>query len=776
MRNIKLFLLSALFACCAWSLNAQSESHGIKTENGNIVLSFSDEGEYTIKRAKGRFGTYETIGTSAGTSFTDTNVEGNPYDYYYKISDSQGTQLFMTSLEIELFGPNLYIYCPSDDKAALSKEINDIHDYMFRREFGENRYAFYFKPGNYKNTEYLNIAYYTHIGGLGKTPYEVEMNNVITPAPLPSNNATCTFWRSAENLSIMGSSSMDPWASFMWAVSQAAPIRRIYSQRNGYYQWQWDGWCSGGFTADCYFEARSGSYSQQQWYTRNSYVNLGSQGYSAGGWNIAYQGVEFGPGVNMSNHSDNWGRAGDTQWNNVSRVETTPVIREKPFLFLGDDGRYKIFKPSLREPDSKGISWDRNDQGEGTIYDILDDFYIVKPGTSAETMNKQLEDGKHLFITPGQYELSEPLLVNRPNAIILGTGYATLIPGRENSEAAIIIGDVPGVTVASLLFDTRYDSKTLMMVGPEDAINNHSENPILLADLFFRVGGTRPENVNVDVALIINNSDVIGDHFWIWRADHGSGVGWFKNTSKNGLIVNGHHVTIYGLFNEHFQEYQTIWNGEKGRMYFYQCETPYDPTAQSDYMSHNGTVNGYAAYKVADHVQWHDAAMLGIYDVFINTNGANVAIESSVEVPERTGVKVHNACNVSISTPGLRGIQSVINGLERSTYNTQIGRRYHIVDFSGTEESVPFEREATNIDHVDTRSGISIYPNPTTDYLNVDTKGVNASVSVFDINGRKVYEQTNEKPICMKSCRNGFYFVKVTTASGVCETAKIVKK
>ncbi len=783
MKNIKYYLLLLVCYCFIQGTKAHTKATGIKQEGNNIVLNFTTlkssgiDGEYIIKRSVGRYGNYETIGTTTSTTFTDENITGSPYNYYYKIVNAKEEVVASLALDIELFGPNLYIYNPTDNMAALSKEINDLHESMFRQEFSKNRYAFFFKPGDYTKSEFLKISYYMHIGGLGKTPYEVKLNNVITPAPLSNNNATCTFWRSAENFSIIGQDWMDPWASFMWAVSQAAPIRRIYSQRNGYYQWQYDGWCSGGFTADCYFDnARSGSYSQQQWYTRNSYIGKGSQGYSSGGWNVCYQGVEFGLSVNMANHSDNWSRSGENQWNNVSRVETTPAIREKPFLFLGDDGKYKVFKPDLREPDSKGVSWKKDNMGNGTVYDLLEDFYVVKPGATAQTMNQQLESGKHLFITPGIYELSEPLHVKKENSIILGTGYATLIPASGNTTAAIVIDDVEGVTIASLLFDAQYNSRTLLEVGSKGSDKNHSENPSLLADLFFRVGGTRADNVNVDVALEINSSDVIGDHFWIWRADHGSGVGWTKNTSKNGLVVNGHYVTIYGLFNEHFQEHQTLWNGEKGRVYFYQCESPYDVLNQNDYMSHNGTVRGYAAYKVADHVQWHEASMLGIYDVFINTNGADVAIESSVEVPERTGVKVHHACNVSISVPGLRGIQSVVNGLVRSTFNTQVGRRYQIVDFSGIEVSVPFERGQTAIKQItDKQKEISVSPNPVVDYLIVNSDDYDISVVISDMSGRKIHEQKGILPIDMKSCPKGFYIVKMTTSEGVTSTKKILK-
>lgn len=292
----------------------------------------SADDTYIIERAKGRFGKYERIGTVRGTSFVDRQVPGNPYDYYYRIKENGGNEVSLLALDMELFGPNFYIYSPEDDKNAISREINRIHDEMLHQEFSKNRYAFFFKPGDYTGAGTLNIAYYTHIGGLGKLPYEVKISNVYTPAPLPDNNATCTFWRSAENFTVAGRSTDDMNTWFMWAVSQAAPIRRIYAERRAHYQWWYDGWCSGGFTGDCYFNDRAGSWSQQQWYFRNSYVEKGSDGYSKGGWNLAYQGVEFGPGVNKADYTDNWERSGGA-WNNVSYVEKTPVIREKPFLF-----------------------------------------------------------------------------------------------------------------------------------------------------------------------------------------------------------------------------------------------------------------------------------------------------------------------------------------------------------------------------------------------------------------------------------------------------------
>jgi hypothetical protein len=682
--------------------------------------------------------------------------------------------------DADIFGPNVYVFSPTDDMSKIRTTINTIHDQMLHDEFSSKRYAFYFKPGDYTQAGLFNIAYYTHIGGLGKIPTDVRLSNVYTPAPLANNNATCTFWRSAENFTVAGTSTGDMNTWFQWAVSQAAPLRRINSERRAHYQWWYDGWCSGGFTGDCNFKDRAGSWSQQQWYFRNSYVELGSKDYSMGGWNLCYQGVEFGASVNMSNHSDNWTTSGGS-WNNVSRVDKTPIIREKPFLFLGDDGRYKVFKPALRI-DSKGTSWKPGNMGEGETFDLLNDFYVVKPGTSATTMNEQLEAGKHLFITPGMYELSEPLLVKRAYTIILGTGYATLIPSSTNPTSAIIIGDVDGVTIAGLLLDAHYSSRTLIQVGSNKDFNNHSANPTLLADLFFRVGGFRTTNVNVDVALEINSSDVIGDHFWIWRADHGQGVGWFKNTSKNGLIVNGHHVTIYGLFNEHFQEYGTLWNGEKGRMYFYQNETPYDVLKQTDYMSHNSTVNGYAGYKVADNVNYHEASMLGLYDVFINTQGAKIAVANSMEIPDSKGVKVHNACNVRISTDNMGGFQTVINGQIQSTYYVSgAGKRFYVVDYAGTKEPAFWQRPdySANVNPLNEETTGLIYPNPFKNSFVFDLNDYN-SVNEFqikDFTGKILINKTEKgakHEFNLSQFNSGVYFLIINGKKGI-KTYKLIK-
>ncbi len=558
------------------------------------------------------------------------------------------------------FGKNVFIFSPEDDPQTVHDIVERLHTEMQYEQFGKGRYAVFFRPGDYRKAGVMKVPYYMQMSGLGRTPYDVVLHNVWTPAPLKNDNGTCTFWRSLENLSVVGPESYDEDETFLWAVSQAAPIRRVYSERTVKNQWR-HGWVSGGFTADCDFQSAAGSDGQQQWYTRNTHLEKGRGRFKEGSWNFMFQGVELGDGADKTTYVNNWDKGG-----NVTFLPTTPVIREKPFLFVDETGEFCVFRPALRR-DALGISYSRHDMGRGEVLSVKRDFFVVKPGTKAKTINKQLRKGKHIIFQPGMYLLDEALHVTRANTIIMGLGYATLVPSEKNPDSAIVIDDVDGVTVCSLLFDAHYSSRTLVRVDGDG--ERHKDNPTLLADVFFRVGGFRPAPVHVDCALEINANDVVGDHFWIWRADHGveNSCGWTVNTSDYGLRVKGESVMIYGLFNEHFQKYQTLWEGEHGRVYFYQCETPYDAIHQDRYMSENGTRAGYAAYKVADNVQTHEAYGLGIYDVYFDTN---IRMENSMEVPANPGIRIYHACNVSLSAPGPRGIGYLINGEVESTFNT----------------------------------------------------------------------------------------------------------
>ena len=212
--------------------------------------------------------------------------------------------------------------------------------------------------------------------------------------------------------------------------------------------------------------------------------------------------------------------------------------------------------------------------------------------------------------------------------------------------------------MAGILFDAGpEETEYLLAVGEEgleaDAVQEHT----LLADLFFRVGGAKGYNTNVKCCVNLHQKGIIGDNFWVWRADHGSGVGWNKNKAANGIRVTGDDVTIYALMVEHFQEYQTIWEGEGGKTVFYQCEIPYDVPNQEEWMSHDGKVNGFASYKVADNVDSHEAYGLGIY---LYNRDATVDLHTAMEVPENAeNIYVYHICTVMIT--GNPGMSHVLN-------------------------------------------------------------------------------------------------------------------
>ena len=126
----------------------------------------------------------------------------------------------------------------------------------------------------------------------------------------------------------------------------------------------------------------------------------------------------------------------------------------------------------------------------------------------------------------------------------------------------------------------------------------------------------------------MNAGQVIGDNFWLWRADHSIGgasvTGGFY-PCLHGLVVNGDHVTAYGLAVEHHLRDATVWNGDGGATYFYQCELPYDVT-QAEFGD-----KGYTGYRVAPAVKSHVGVGIGVYHYM---RDYPVVVQSGVVVPD----------------------------------------------------------------------------------------------------------------------------------------------
>jgi hypothetical protein len=393
------------------------------------------------------------------------------------------------------------------------------------------------------------------------------------------------------------------------------------------------GTSSGGFLADSKIDGSVQSGSEQQWFSRNAQWTA----WGGGVWNMVFVGVTAPPAGTWPNSP-------------FSVIAQTPLIQEKPYLYVDAGGSYWVRVPGLRTA-SQGISW-----GAGTTPGTsisLAQFYLAQPGSdNAASLNAALAKGLHLIFTPGIYHLEASLQVSRPNTVLLGLGLATLVP--DGGNPAMVIADVDGVRVGGLIIDAgATNSSTLVEVGTGKSAINHSQNPTSLYDIYCRVGGGSAGTATSCVT--VNSNDVVGDNFWLWRADHGTGVGWTQNLAANGLVVNGDRVTMYGLAVEHFQQYQTLWNGNGGQVYFYQSEMPYDPPDQPSWM--NGTGNGYASYKVGAQVTSHTALGLGVYCAFDQA----VMADAAFEAPAAPGVALHHLVTFWLSGATGSAISHVLN-------------------------------------------------------------------------------------------------------------------
>ena len=266
--------------------------------------------------------------------------------------------------------------------------------------------------------------------------------------------------------------------------------------------------------------------------------------------------------------------------------------------------------------------------------------------------------------------------MTNPNTVVLGLGLATLVP--QNGVIPMTVADVNGVTIAGLLFDAgSVNSPVLLQIGPTGSSLSHVANPTLLSDVFVRIGGATAGQATQ--SLVINSNNVILDDLWLWRADHGNPntVGWTINTAANGLIVNGNNVTAYGLFVEHYQQYQVIWNGNGGSTYFFQNEMPYDPPGQSAWMEAAG-VDGWAAFKVANNVTSFQGYDMGSYCYF--DQGVNISAANGFEIPSTLPAgSLHDLLTIFLSGSG--GILNVINNTGGSGTSANPDKAVSVVSY-----------------------------------------------------------------------------------------------
>ena len=555
-------------------------------------------------------------------------------------------------------GPNVKIFDPSMPTAQIQATVDAIANQQVSNQFGAERYALLFKPGIYgTTTEPLNfqVGYYTAVAGLGRSPNDVVINGSVYVHNQCENNS-CTalnnFWRSLSNLSInVTTPNFGCYSGEFWAVSQAAPMRRVNVTGGNVTLMDYcsgPSFASGGFIADSQFSGGTIiNGSQQQWLVRNSLLD----GWTNGVWNQVFSGALGAPAQCFPAQASCGGP--------YTTLATSPVTREAPYLFVDLRGRSKVFVPAAQR-NSSGTSW-AGGQTPGEAIS-LEDFFIARPSDSVQAINNALSRGKNLIFTPGIYAIDKTIKVKRAETVVLGLGFATLVP--QNGVVAMTVGDVPGVEISGLIFDAgTVNSAMLLQVGSRNAHRHDrdeddADDPTALHDVFFRIGGA--DVGKATVSLEVNSDRVILDDIWAWRADHGNGVGWTSNTADTGVIVNGDDVTAYGLFVEHYQKYEAIWRGNRGTVIFFQNEMPYDPPNQAAWMEAPG-INGWAALKVADTVKSFSGYGMGSYSFF--NQGVDIFAAHAFEVPTSLAAgSLHDLLTIFLD-PGIGkgGILNVVN-------------------------------------------------------------------------------------------------------------------
>ncbi|QNE48498.1 adenylyl cyclase [Glaciihabitans sp. INWT7] len=574
------------------------------------------------------------------------------------------------------FGPNVKIFDPSMPQSQIQATVNAIAAQQVDNEMGTARFALLFKPGVYGTVAdplVFQVGYYTEVAGLGVSPGDVTINGHVDVYNRCFTADNCSapdnFWRSVSNLTINVAGGADCRSSGeFWAVSQAAPMRRVDVTGGTLtfmdYCTAGPQFASGGFMAD----SRAGSIvngSQQQFLVRNS--SIGS--WSNGVWNQVFSGVTGAPAQSFPDPT-------------YTTLTTTAVSREKPYLFFDTaKNRYSVFVPDGRT-DSVGTSWESAPTAGRAI--PLTDFFVASPGVPVRTINDQLARGKNLLFTPGVYDIDRTISVKRANTVVLGLGVATLT--AMNGAVPLAVADVGGVDVAGIMIDAgAVNSPVLLQIGTKRDGHWHDHdtesdnqrwggvrNQTAVQDVYFRIGG--PHVGKATVALQVNSDNVLLDNIWAWRADHGQGVGWTANTSDTGVVINGRNVTATGLFSEHFQKYNVIWNGERGSTVFFQNELPYDAPNQAAWQ-HDGVL-GWAGYKVADSVKTHTLWGGGSY-IFTNVD-PSIHATRGFEVPVTPGVQLHDLLTVQL---GAGTLDHVVNDTGAPVTSAAVGIPSFVVSF-----------------------------------------------------------------------------------------------
>lgn len=667
-----------------------------------------------------------------------------------------------------IWSTNVKIFHPTDDMAYIRQELYKLQDpicdrinneqhnqyshtkntehlphsttapiFTCENHFSNHRIAILFAPGIYHDIHF-QVGYYVQVLGLGYNVHDVQFVSDTKHKKTDQPNFTGpyvpalekhlhqgvgtsldTFWRSGENFTIgsvpskqdaknQQNDAVDTHESMIWAVSQAAPLRRIHILGDLYLH---DGaaYASGGHFANSQVDGIIFAGGQQQFLFRNVYIGERATG---GAWSMVY--------VGCTGHVPTKTPVGNTR-NHTGAIVTVvlePIVRiEKPFIVsktLEYDNKVTKFEMCVPKVKWKtDMLYSLDPLLDCQVDDELRDFNrirVVRDVDPVCTIQEALDDGKDIVLCPGIYTLSATIAMRYPNQILYGLGLATLVAPTDGSPCIQVYPRVPGVRIAGIMLeapetkllsfdDKRIGTSTLLIWGKIDSYDDFGchDNPGAMWDIFVRVGGRTHQAVDssldrtaisVDTMVCIYSGHVIGDNLWLWRADHAELASHetsnypnistkYRQTEANeycvqtGLFVGGNDVTISGLAVEHACGHQTVWSGDRGTVYFYQSELPYDTTSYSNMDSDDVYATEHRGYRVEPHVREHFLLAPGIYS---NYRNEEIFLSTAIEHPESSEVNVVNPFIVKLDNLG--GILSIQNGMGDRTTEKGIPARF----------------------------------------------------------------------------------------------------
>eukprot|EP00980_Cylindrotheca_fusiformis_P002973 scaffold688_cov105-Cylindrotheca_fusiformis.AAC.2 len=634
----------------------------------------------------------------------------------------------MTSSLRELFPNTQSVLIYPDD---FSNKNVILEDFVERHSghFSDQRLVVFFRPGKYDNINFP-VGYWTQVLGLGETPSGVEFTGSLGVYCLPANTdnpdvgSLDTFWRSAENFTSnttfivngegppcvpivkdgqVAKSLTPPYTNeelyptavlpedpspekgMLWAVSQAAPLRRIATSHNLHLSLG-NNCASGGFISNVQVGRSLLFGSQQQFCVRN----CATPKQSGGAWSIVMMGCDTDA-------------AGCEDWigskpKNVI-CESLPkdgATIEKPFLFLNENSVLYLGIPKVKHG-SNGVDHETLDAEEKVPVDNDEHVRIFSRTDSIADLQSAADRGIHIVLSPGIYNWGETLIISKHNQVVLGLGLATIQAPGDGSPCIHVRSQTQGVRLSGLSLEASVISKfifkgsTLLTWGTPSDVNrkvskDYIANPSVMHDLYCFVGGRRTDRtVKVECMVKIYSSHVIGDNLWLWRADHTKLMdGEQPNKPElseyhvsiegecrfdTGLEVFGDFVTFYGLAVEHTSRDMTLWHGRHGKVYFYQSELPYDVLGVN-YSEHT---SGYRVNAGADH---HLAKGIGVYSYFRDC--PKVRVKSAVSHHALLG-EFQNVFTVWLN--GYSGIESIVNNCGDVTKTP--GKPFSIQSYTG---------------------------------------------------------------------------------------------